>query len=85
MSGPGAAIGPQFTYENVFRTGKPSTSSCMGKPNRTSLSFPIPIEAPQQNGPQQDSFMELKVLRKEVWKGVDADEYVARQRDAWVG
>jgi len=28
---------------------------------------------------------DLKGLGKEIWKGVDADEYVAKERDSWDG
>jgi len=31
------------------------------------------------------SIMELKGLGKEIWKGIDADEYVAKERDSWGG
>ena len=40
--------------------------------------------AAQKNG-QQHTIMELKGLGKEIWKGVDADEYVAKERDSWGG
>ena len=38
-----------------------------------------------QNGGQQRSITELKGLGKEIWKDVDADEYVAKERDSWDG
>ncbi|XWK88937.1 MAG: hypothetical protein U7127_02400 [Phormidium sp.] len=31
------------------------------------------------------SIMELKGLGKEVWKGIDAQEYVNQERDSWNG
>jgi len=41
--------------------------------------------AGRKNGPQEHSIMELKGLGKEIWKDVDADEYVAKERDSWDG
>jgi hypothetical protein len=31
------------------------------------------------------SFLELEGLGKEVWEGIDAQEYINRERDAWSG
>ena len=36
-------------------------------------------------GPQQHSIMELKGLGKDIWQGIDPDQYVAKERDAWDG
>ena len=33
--------------------------------------------------PKKLSILELEGLGKEIWKGVDAAEYVARERDSW--
>ena len=37
------------------------------------------------NGRQQHSIMELKGLGKDIWQGIDPDEYVAKERDSWDG
>ena len=34
---------------------------------------------------RQHSILELRGLGKEIWKGVDADEYVRKERDSWSG
>ncbi len=34
---------------------------------------------------QSRSIMELEGLGKEIWQGVDAQEYVDRERDSWNG
>ena len=34
---------------------------------------------------QKRSIMELEGLGKEIWAGVDAQEYVNRERDSWNG
>jgi hypothetical protein len=36
-------------------------------------------------GSEQRSVMELEGLGKEVWRGIDAQEYVRRERDSWRG
>ncbi|MCC8164731.1 MAG: hypothetical protein LIQ31_00940 [Planctomycetes bacterium] len=34
---------------------------------------------------QKRSIMELEGLGKEIWAGIDAQEYVDRERDSWDG
>lgn len=34
---------------------------------------------------QKRSIMELEGLGKEIWAGIDAQEYVDRERDSWNG
>jgi hypothetical protein len=31
------------------------------------------------------SFLELEGLGKEIWKGIDAQEYINQERDSWNG
>lgn len=33
----------------------------------------------------QHSILELRGLGKEIWKAIDAQEYVRRERDSWNG
>ena len=40
--------------------------------------------AGRKNG-DKHSITELKGLGKEIWQCVDADEYVAKERDSWDG
>ena len=42
-------------------------------------------QAGRKNGSQKHSIMELKGLGKKIWQGIDADEYVAKERDSWSG
>ncbi len=35
--------------------------------------------------PRQHSIVELRGLGKEVWSGVDPDEYVEQERSSWNG
>lgn len=39
----------------------------------------------RQVTPQTHSIFELEGLGKELWQGMDAQEYVNRERDAWNG
>jgi hypothetical protein len=41
--------------------------------------------AARKNGPGRHSILELEGLGAEIWKGIDADEYVAKERDSWGG
>ena len=38
-----------------------------------------------KNGGTHHNITDLKGLGKEIWEGVDADEYVAKERDSWDG
>jgi hypothetical protein len=39
----------------------------------------------RKNSQPQHSILELEGLGKEVWEGVDVDEYVKQERDSWGG
>ena len=39
----------------------------------------------QKNGSGKHSILELEGLGAEIWKGIDPDEYVAKERDSWDG
>jgi len=41
--------------------------------------------AARKNGLQQHSILELEGLGAEIWKDVDPDDYVAKERDSWDG
>lgn len=38
-----------------------------------------------KDGGAQHSITDLKGLGKEIWQGIDADQYVASERDSWDG
>lgn len=38
-----------------------------------------------KNGGTRHNITDLKGLGKEIWEGVDADEYVVKERDSWDG
>ncbi len=39
----------------------------------------------RKNGGTEHNITDLKGLGKEIWQGIDADEYVANERDSWDG
>jgi hypothetical protein len=41
--------------------------------------------AARKNGGRQYNITDLKGLGKEIWEGIDPDEYVAKERDSWDG
>ena len=41
------------------------------------------LDAPQQEQPRQRRITELRGLGKEIWEGIDAQEYVNQLRDEW--
>ena len=41
-------------------------------------------QATRKNG-DKHSILDLEGLGKDVWKGVDADKFIAEQRDSWDG
>ncbi len=49
------------------------------------LSEVLSQHAGRKNGDRRYTITDLKGLGKDIWKGVDADEYVAKERDSWDG
>lgn len=45
--------------------------------------LPTELENGDDNG-QRHSILELHGLGKEIWRGVDGDQYVRKLRDEWV-
>lgn len=41
--------------------------------------------AARKNGEKRHSILDLEGLGKEIWQGVDADKYVAEERNSWDG
>lgn len=41
------------------------------------------LEQPSNMTPKKRSLRELRGLGKEIWTGIDAQEYVDQQRDEW--
>jgi hypothetical protein len=49
------------------------------------LSEVLSCHAGRKRGGKQYSITDLEGLGKEIWQGIGADEYVARERDSWDG
>lgn len=47
------------------------------------LSEALTIQAVHKSPSKPRSIMELRGLGKEIWEGIDPDEYVAQERDSW--
>ena len=43
----------------------------------------IALARQQLSSPPQHSILALEGLGKEIWEGIDAQEYVDRERDSW--
>lgn len=43
------------------------------------------LSQPAGSGATRHSILELEGLGKQLWQGVDADDYVRKERDAWSG
>lgn len=51
---------------------------------QTKLVGELSQAAGRKNGGKH-SILELEGLGKEIWEGIDPDEYVAKERDSWDG
>ena len=49
------------------------------------LSAELAQSAAHNRNGKRRSLLELEGLGKEVWKGIDPDEYIAQERDSWDG
>jgi len=49
------------------------------------LSEELSQRAGRKNGRSEHRILDLEGLGKEVWKGVDPDQYVAKERESWDG
>ncbi len=67
-------------YEDILNQAK----GLLSPQQQQRLVEELAQHAARKNG-ESHSIMELKGLGKEIWKGIDADEYVAKERDSWGG
>ncbi len=49
------------------------------------LSAELAQSAARDRNGKRRSLLELEGLGKEIWKGIDPDEYIAQERDSWDG
>lgn len=68
-------------YQQIRRqiqTLTPEEQVCLLEELKTMVVHP-------KTGKLSRSIMELEGLGKEIWQGIDAQEYVNRERDSWNG
>lgn len=68
-------------YDDILKRATEELS----REQQQKLSEVLSQKAAQKNGDRQYNITDLKGLGKEIWQGVDVDEYVAKERDSWDG
>ncbi len=68
------------SYDEILRRAK-----SLSKEEQIRLLVALTESTGRRNGDQSHSITDLKGLGKEIWKGVNPDEYVAGERDTWDG
>jgi hypothetical protein len=57
----------------------------LSKKDQLLLIETLSSSARAQKNSRPRSILELQGLGKEIWEGVDAQDYVSRERAAWIG
>jgi len=68
------------TYDDILKQAQE-----LSKAEQIKLVDELAQHTARKNGNKTRSILELEGLGKEIWKGVDPDEYVAKERDSWDG
>ncbi|MGB7354010.1 MAG: hypothetical protein WBD06_09920 [Acidobacteriaceae bacterium] len=69
------------TYESVLHL-----ADSLSRDEKLRLIRELAIRAEEDSGTSKErSVLELSGLGKEIWNGVDAQEYVSRERASWNG
>ena len=68
-------------YDEILRRAKDQLSP----DEQERLVEELSQHAGRKNGGTRHRITDLKGLGKEIWEGVDADDYVANERDSWDG
>ncbi len=67
-------------YQKILQLAQAELSA----EEQSRLSAELAQSAARKKG-RKRSITELRGLGKEIWKGIDPDEYVAKERDSWDG
>jgi len=67
-------------YDEILKRAQSELSA----KEQNQLSAELAQSAARKNGKKR-SITELRGLGKEIWEGIDPDEYVAKERDSWDG
>ena len=68
-------------YDDILKRAREELS----KAEQIKLVDELAQHTARQNGSKKRSILELEGLGKELWEGIDPDEYVAKERDSWDG
>ena len=71
---------PSVPFDDILRMAAQLSSKDL-----LSLSETLSQWAGRKKGGSGHSILDLDGLGKETWKGVDPDEYVAKERESWDG
>lgn len=67
------------SYDEILKLA----SDGLSREELLKLSEALTILAVHKSSKSPRSILELRGLGKEVWEGIDPDEYVAQERDSW--
>ena len=71
---------PKEEYKDVL-----DRISRLSRQQKAKLLAQLPSLIRKDDGGPKRSITELKGLGKEIWKGIDAQDYVNQERDSWNG
>lgn len=66
-------------YQTILKQAQTELSS----EEQAALAAALASGVGSQPEKKKRSLLELEGLGKEIWKGIDAAEYVAKERDSW--
>jgi hypothetical protein len=69
-----------ISYENILRNVE-----SLSRAEQLRLISEVAEHLRIQHGPEVTSILKLQGLGKEIWAGIDAQEYVDRERASWNG
>ena len=72
---------PTDPYDDILKRAQKELT----QEEQQKLSEVLSQHAGRKNGGRQYNITDLKGLGKDIWQGVDVDEYVAKERDSWDG
>jgi hypothetical protein len=82
MSGLEPAKMPEIGYEDLLQAIEKLP---LADKERLVSALTSKLSHPRDEQPSRHSILELRGLGKEVWSGVDAEEYVQQERSSWNG
>jgi len=68
------------SYDEILRRAK-----SLSREEQIRLLVALTQSTGRRNGDRPHSITDLKGLGKEIWSGINPDDYVAGERDSWDG